>query len=61
MSLPIRHGYALSQHATVDLSKPAEVIGWCNKWRVTPEQLKAAVSEVGTSAQMVAKVLGKPH
>jgi hypothetical protein len=43
----------------VDVSKPAEVIGWSNKWGVTPERLKAVVAEVGTSAVNVAKALGK--
>src|SRR5688572_25840451 len=38
------------ERATVDVSKPNEVVGWCNKWGVTPERLKAAVAEVGTSA-----------
>jgi hypothetical protein len=47
------------ERAQVDVSKPAEVIGWCNKWKVTPERLKAAVAEVGTSAVSVAKSLGK--
>ena len=47
------------ERSTVDVSKPAEVIGWSNKWRVTPERLKAAVAEVGTSAVSVAKALGK--
>jgi hypothetical protein len=49
------------QRAQVDLTKPAEVAGWCNKWRVTPERLRAAVAEVGTSAAHVATALGKPH
>ncbi len=47
------------ERATVDISKPAEVIGWSNKWRVTPERLKAVVAEVGTSAVTIAKALGK--
>jgi hypothetical protein len=47
------------ERAQVDVNKPAEVIGWCNKWKVTPEQLKAAVAEVGTSAVSVAEVLKK--
>jgi hypothetical protein len=34
-------------------------VGWCNKWKVTPERLKAAVAEVGTSAVSVEKALGK--
>jgi hypothetical protein len=47
------------ERSTVDVSKPAEVIGWSNKWGVTPERLKAVVAEVGTSAVNVAKALGK--
>ena len=48
------------ERAQVDVSKPPEVVGWCNKWKVTPERLKAAVAEVGTSAVSVEKALGKP-
>ena len=48
------------ERAQVDVSKPAEVVGWCNKWGVTPERLRAAVAEVGTSAVSVARALGKP-
>src|SRR4051794_40899068 len=33
------------ERAQVDVSKPQEVVGWCNKWKVTPERLKAAVAE----------------
>jgi hypothetical protein len=47
------------ERAQVDVSKPAEVVGWCNKWKVTPEQLRAAVAKVGTSAVSIARVLGK--
>ncbi len=47
------------ERAQVDISKAPEVVGWCNKWKVTPEQLKAAVAEVGTSAVNVAKALEK--
>jgi hypothetical protein len=47
------------ERAQVDVSKPQEVVGWCNKWKVTPERLKAAVAEVGTSAVDVEKALGK--
>jgi hypothetical protein len=49
-----------AERAEVDVSKPAEVVGWCNKWGVTPERLKAAVAAVGPSAPAVAKALGKP-
>ena len=47
------------ERAQVDISKAPEVVGWCNKWKVTPERLKAAVAEVGTSAVDVARALGK--
>jgi Protein of unknown function (DUF3606) len=49
------------ERAYVDVSKPSEVAGWCNKWRVTPDQLKLAVAEVGTSALNVAAALGKVY
>ena len=49
------------ERAHVDVGKPAEVVGWCNKWGVTPERLKAALAEVGPSAAAVAKALGRPH
>ena len=49
-----------SECAEVNVSKPQEVVGWCNKWGVTPERLKTAVAEVGPSASAVAKVLGRP-
>ena len=45
------------KRAQVDVSKPQEVVGWCNKWKVTPERLKAVVAEVGTSAASIEKVL----
>jgi hypothetical protein len=46
--------------AEVNITKPQEVVGWCNKWGVTPEQLRAAVAEAGPFASAVAKALGKP-
>ena len=49
------------ERARVDVSKPTEVVGWCNKWGVPPERLRAAVAEVGTSAVSVARALGKPE
>jgi hypothetical protein len=49
------------ERAQGDVSKPNEVIGWSNKWGVTPERLKTVVAEVGTSAVNVAKALGKPR
>jgi hypothetical protein len=50
-----------AERAEVDVNKPAEVVGWCNKWGVTAERLKAAVAEVGPSAPAVAEALGKPN
>ena len=47
------------ERAQVDVSRPAEVVGWCNKWGVTPERLRATIAEVGTSAVSIAKALGK--
>jgi hypothetical protein len=49
------------ERAQVDVTKPAEVVGWCNKWGVGHERLKAVVAEVGPSASAVAKALGKPY
>jgi Protein of unknown function (DUF3606) len=43
----------------VNVSNPQELNGWCNKWSVTPERLKAVVAKVGTSAMEVEKALGK--
>ncbi|MBL6454550.1 DUF3606 domain-containing protein [Belnapia sp. T6] len=48
------------ERAQVNVNKREEVVGWCNKWRVTPDQLRAAVAEVGTSAVNVGRALGKP-
>lgn len=47
--------------AEVDVTKPGEVVGWCNKWGVTQERLRATVAEVGPSVSAVARALGKPH
>jgi hypothetical protein len=47
------------ERAQVDVGKPNEVVGWCNKWGITPERLKAVVAEVGTSAAGIAAALGK--
>jgi hypothetical protein len=49
------------ERAHVEVGKPAEVVGWCNKWGVTPERLKAAVAAVGASASAVARALGRPY
>ena len=35
------------ERAQVDVSKPNEVVGWCNKWGITPERLRTIVAEVG--------------
>jgi hypothetical protein len=45
----------------MNVSRPQEVVGWCNKWGVTPEWPKAVVAEVGPSASAVAKAPGKPN
>ena len=47
------------ERAQVDVSKPNEVVGWCNKWGITPERLRATVAEVGTSAVSIAAALSK--
>jgi Protein of unknown function (DUF3606) len=47
------------ERAQMDVTKPAEVVGWCNKWGITPERLRATVAEVGTSAVSIAAALGK--
>lgn len=43
----------------VNVNEPWEVNWWCKKWGVTPDQLRAAVKAVGTSAAAVARHLGK--
>ena len=60
MAATTRSNRLSAERAEVDVSKPAEVVGWCNKWGVIAEQLKAAVAEVGRSAPAVARALGKP-
>jgi hypothetical protein len=47
------------ERALMHVSKPQEVVGWCNKYKVTPERSKAAVAEVGTSAVSVEKTPGR--
>jgi hypothetical protein len=59
MAATTRSKPTAAERAGVDVSKPAEVVGWCNKWGVTPERLKAAVAEVGPSVPAVAQALGK--
>ncbi len=46
--------------ARVNLSEPHEVKYWTQKWGVSAEQLKQAVTKAGTSAAAVARQLGKP-
>lgn len=55
----VTRGLTTWERAQVDVSKPNEVVGWCNKWAITPERLKSVVAEVGTSAVSVAAALGK--
>jgi hypothetical protein len=60
MAATTRSNRLSAERAEVDISKPTEVVGWCNKWGVTAERLKAAVAEVGPSVPAVAQALGKP-
>lgn len=43
----------------IDIHDPAEVRNWCKSFDCTEQQLKAAVSAVGTSGVAVRKHLGK--
>lgn len=43
----------------IDINDPAEIQNWCNSFNCTEEQLKIAVSAVGTSGKAVKKYLGK--
>jgi hypothetical protein len=43
----------------INLSEAYEVKSWCAHFNCTEQQLRAAVSAVGTSAAAVAKYLGK--
>ncbi len=43
----------------VNINEPYEVNYWCKKWGCTPQTLRQAVNSVGTSADAVAKYLGK--
>jgi len=43
----------------VNTSEDYEVRYWSEKWNVSPEKLKAAVSKVGPMAEDVARELGK--
>jgi hypothetical protein len=45
--------------ARVNISEDYEVRYWSEKWSVSAESLKAAVAKVGSSANAVAKELGK--
>ncbi|MET1028841.1 MAG: DUF3606 domain-containing protein [Dongiaceae bacterium] len=43
----------------VNLTERGEIEHWKKKWRVTEQQLRDAVKQVGPMAQDVAKQLGK--
>jgi hypothetical protein len=43
----------------INIHEDYEVRDWCESLQVTPEQLKKAVQQVGTSADAVRKYLGK--
>ena len=48
------------QDATrVNVNERYEVAYWTRKWNVSEEQLRAAVSRAGVSAEAVARALGK--
>ena len=42
----------------INVHEPYEVEYWSKKFKVTPDQLKAAVAKVGVSAAAVEKELG---
>ena len=43
----------------VNVNEDWEIKYWCDKWKVSPLQLRNAVKSVGTSVNAVAKFLGK--
>jgi Protein of unknown function (DUF3606) len=43
----------------IDLSRRHEVRHWTKKWRVSPEELRAAVAKVGPSIETLDNELGK--
>jgi len=43
----------------VNIHEDYEVRYWCEKWGVTPQQLKACVAKVGVMKNDVARCLGK--
>jgi hypothetical protein len=45
----------------VNVHEPYEVKYWTDKWKVTEQHLKDAVTKVGVMVKDVAKHLGKPH
>ena len=45
----------------VNVHEPYEVKYWTDKWKVTEQHLKDAVTKVGGMVKDVAKHLGKPH
>jgi hypothetical protein len=50
-----------SDRSKVNVHETWEVEWWCGKWRVTKDQLVAAVKAVGPGAKKVAEHLGKPY
>jgi hypothetical protein len=44
-----------------NVHEPYEVKYWTDKWKVTEQHLKDAVTKVGVMVKDVAKHLGKPH
>lgn len=48
-----------ADHAWVNMDEDQEVRFWSKKFHVTPDRLRAAVDEVGPSAEAVARQLGK--
>lgn len=49
-----------ADRARIDIAAEAELRCWSKAFNASPEELKAAVREVGPSAQAVARHLGVP-
>jgi hypothetical protein len=45
--------------ARINMDEDYEVRWWSKRYRVTPDKLRSAVDEVGTSSRAVARQLGK--
>ena len=54
---PSKRGPA--DRSRVNIHEAYEVRYWCEKWGVTPEQLKTCVGKVGPMVKDVATCLGK--